>query len=100
LQDVFSILFIVLILSKCAASGVCRKSRGVFISATSVFALKSKTRASYDTRVNKNWSAPSSENHAKDSRHEFTTEKIHPSALPVTKGHALEAVTLDLHRQA
>ncbi|MGA3285040.1 MAG: hypothetical protein ABSD57_11360 [Verrucomicrobiota bacterium] len=48
----------------------------------------------------KNWSAQSSGNHAKDSRHEFTTEKIHPSALPVTKGHAPEAVTLDLHRQA
>jgi hypothetical protein len=28
------------------------------------------------------------------------TEKIHPSALPVTKSHALEAVTLNLHRQA
>jgi hypothetical protein len=63
-------------------------------------ALKTNTRTLCDTRVNKNWSAQSGENHAKDSRHEFTTEKIHPSALPVTKGHALEAVTLDLHRQA
>ena len=32
--------------------------------------------------------------------HEFMTEKIHPSALPVTKGHALEALALDLHRHA
>ncbi|MGD0207985.1 MAG: hypothetical protein ABSC89_10305 [Verrucomicrobiota bacterium] len=63
-------------------------------------ALKTNTRTSCDARVNKNWSAPSSGNHAKDSRHELATEKIHPSALPVTKGHAPEAVTLDLHRQA
>jgi hypothetical protein len=28
------------------------------------------------------------------------TEKIHPSALPITKGHALEALALDLHRHA
>jgi hypothetical protein len=63
-------------------------------------ALKTNTRTPCDARVDKNWSAQSSGNHAKDSRHEFTTEKIHPSALPVTKGHAPEAVTLDLHRQA
>ena len=73
------------------------KIRKVFSGA---LALKTNTRTPCDARVNKNWSAQSSGNHAKNSRHEFTTEKIHPSALPVTKGHALEAVTLDLHRQA
>jgi len=28
------------------------------------------------------------------------SEKVHPSALPVAKRHALEAITLNLHRQA
>jgi hypothetical protein len=89
-----------------AAAGVCRdlifqrQDTKIWKVFSGALALKTNTRTPCDARVNKNWSAQSSGNHAKDSRHEFTTEKIHPSALPVTKGHAPEAVTLDLHRQA
>ena len=87
-------------------AGVCRgihfqrrdaKIQKVFSGA---LALKTNTRTPCDAQVNKNWPAQSSGNHAKDPGHELATEKIHPSALPVTKGHAPEAVTLDLHRQA
>jgi len=53
-----------------------------------------------DTRVSQDRLVPSTGNHAQDSRQEFAAEKIHPSALPISKGHALETVTLDLHRQA
>jgi hypothetical protein len=62
--------------------------------------VKTKYPHGRSARVKGDRSAPSSVNHAQDPRHEFKTEKIHPSALPVTKGHALEAVTLDLHRHA
>jgi hypothetical protein len=79
------------------------RGRGDTEDSESVFCrlgFKNEYRTPCNARVNINWLAQSSGNHAKDSRHEFTTEKIHPSALPVTKGHAPEAVTLDLHRQA
>ena len=42
----------------------------------------------------------STRNHAQNPRQQFTSKQIHPSALPITKSHALEAVTLNLHRQA
>jgi len=61
---------------------------------------KTNTRMPCDVRMNINWSAQSNGNHAKDSRHEFTTEKIRPSAILVAKGHAPEAIALDLHRPA
>jgi len=89
-----------------AAAGGCRdlifqrQDAKIWKVFSGALALKTNTRTPCDARVNKNWSAQSSGNHAKDSRYEFTTEKIHPSALPVTKGHTPEAVTLDLHRQA
>jgi hypothetical protein len=71
-----------------------------FFLASSRPGVKKNTRTPCDARANKNRSAPSTGNHAKDSRHEITTEKIHPSAFPVTIGHALEAVTLNLHRHS
>jgi hypothetical protein len=73
------------------------KIRKVFSGA---LALKTNTRTPYAARVNKNRSAQSSGNHAKDRGRKLASEKIHPSVLPGTKGRASEAVTLDLHRQA
>jgi hypothetical protein len=59
-----------------------------------------KNRTTCAARVNKNWSAQSSGNHAHDPGHELAAEKVHPSALPVEEGHALITVALDLHRDA
>ena len=51
-------------------------------------------------RAGEKTSGASTGNHTQDARDELMSEKVHPSALAVAKRHALEAITLDLHRQS
>jgi len=59
-----------------------------------------KTRTTCAAWVNQEPVSSIKREHAQDPGHELAAEKVHPSALAVEEGHALETVALDLYRHA